>query len=72
MGPILAILAAQRAGDSDVVNRYLPQVLDVAVFRTEGVLPRLRHRIGDVALMDTIHAALVRAGVPPAALTGPF
>lgn len=72
LGPILAIMAAQRAGDSDVVNRYLPQVLDVAVFRTEGVLPRLRHRIGDVALMDTIHAALVRAGVPPAALTGPF
>lgn len=72
LGPILAIMAAQRAGDSDVVNRYLPQVLDVAAFRTEGVLPRLRHRIGDVALMDTIHAALVRAGVPPAALTGPF
>jgi TolB-like protein/Flp pilus assembly protein TadD len=72
LGPILAIMAAQRAGDSDVVNRYLPQVLDVAAFRTEGVLPRLRHRIGDVVLMDTIRAALVTAGVPPAALTGPF
>ena len=72
LGPILAIMAAQRAGDSDVVNRYLPQVLDVAAFRTAGVLPRLRQRIGDVVLMDTIRAALVRAGVPPAALTGPF
>ena len=72
LGPILAIMAAQRAGDGDVVNRYLPQVLDVAAFRNEGVLPRLRQRIADVVLMDTIRAALVRAGVPPAALTGPF
>ena len=72
LGPILAIMAAQRAGDGDVVNRYLPQVLDVAAFRVAGVLPRLRQRIADVVLMDTIRAALVRAGVPPAALTGPF
>jgi len=72
LGPILAIMAAQRAGDSDVVNRYLPQVLDVAAFRAEGVLPRLRERISDVVLVDTIRATLVRAGVPPAALTGPF
>jgi TolB-like protein len=72
LGPILAIMAAQRSGDSAVVNRYLPQVLDVAAFRARGVLPQLRERIGDVVLMDTIRAALVRAGVPPAALTGAY
>lgn len=72
LGPVLAILAGQRAGDSAVVNRYLPQVLDNAGFRARGVLPQLRKRIGDVVLMDAIRAALVRAGVPPATLTHPF
>ena len=72
LGPILAIMAAQRSGDSAVVNRYLPQVLDVAAFRARGVLPRLRARITDNQLMDAIRAALVQAGVPPAALIRAF
>jgi tetratricopeptide (TPR) repeat protein/TolB-like protein len=72
LGPILAIMAAQRSGESDVVNRYLPQVLDVAAFRAKGVLPRLRERIGDDGLMDSIRNALVQAGVPPTALIRSF
>lgn len=72
LGPILAIMAGQRSGDSSVVNRYLPQVLDVASFRAQGVLPRLRERIGDEQLMESIRLALVEAGVPPAALTTAF
>ena len=72
LGPIFAIMAAQRAGDSAVVNRYLPQVLDVAAFRTRGVLPRLRERIGDDQLIDEIRASLTQAGVPWATMTRPF
>lgn len=72
LGPILAIMAGLGARDSAVVNRYLPQVLDVAEFRSRGVLPRLRDRISDDALIETIRAALLEAGVPPAALTGSF
>lgn len=72
LGPILAIMAAQRSGDRAVVNRYLPQVLDVASFRAQGVLPRLRKRIGDDALMDAIRSALIQAGVPPTALIRSF
>jgi len=72
LGPILAIMAGQGAGDSAVVNRYLPQVLDVATFRAKGVLPRLRERISDDLLMDGIRLALVEAGVPAAALIGSF
>lgn len=70
LGPILAIMAAQGAGDGAVVNRYLPQVLDVTSFRAQGVLPRLRERIGDDLLMDGIRRALVQAGVPASALVG--
>jgi hypothetical protein len=72
LGPIFAIMAAQQAGDSAVVNRYLPQVLDVATFRTQGVLPRLRERIGDDQLIDEIRASLTQAGVPWATMTRPF
>lgn len=72
LGPILAIMAGQRAGDSAVVNRYLPQVLDVTAFRAKGVLPRLRERVGDDQLLDSIRTALIQAGVPPMALVRGF
>jgi TolB-like protein/Flp pilus assembly protein TadD len=68
LGPILAIMAGQGAGDSAVVNRYLPQVLDVAAFRAGGVLPRLRQRITDEVLIEAIGGALLNAGVPRDAL----
>ncbi len=72
LGPILAILAGQRAGDGEIVNRYLAQVLDVSSFRTVGVLPRLLERVQDVALLEQIRGSLTAAGVPPQALNGPF
>ncbi len=72
LGPILAIMAAQGSGDSAVVSRYLPQVLGVEAFRAQGILPRLRERIGDPMLMSSIRTALVKAGVPAAALIRAF
>ena len=72
LGPILAIMAAQQSGDSAVVNRYLPQILDVASFRTGGVMPRLRQRVTDDGLMYSMRLALLEAGIPPAALSQSF
>ncbi|WEK05166.1 MAG: hypothetical protein P0Y65_02610 [Candidatus Devosia phytovorans] len=72
LGPVLAIMAAQQAGNGDVVNRYLPEVLEVASFRAKGVLPRLRERISDDGLIDSIRGSLTEAGVPWAALTRGF
>ena len=72
LGPILAIMAAQGSGDSATVSRYLPQVLDVSTFRAQGILSRLRQHITDPLLMDSIRAALVKAGVPTAALVRAF
>ena len=72
VGPIIAILAGQAIGSSTAVNRYLPQVLELAAFRAEGVLPRLRQRISDETLLEQIRAGLLAAGVPAAALEAPF
>lgn len=72
LGPVLAIMAAQEAGDSAVVNRYLPRVLEIASFRAAGVLPQLRKRISDAGLLGRIGATLAAAGVPPASLNGGF
>lgn len=72
VGPILAIMAAQKAGDSAVVNRYLPEVLDVATFRTRGIVPRLMDRISDEAMRRAMTQALLDAGLPAEALSRPF
>ncbi len=72
LGPILAVMAGQGLGDTDVVNRYLPRVLDLASFRADGVLTRLRERISDDGLLDDIRMALLSAGVPEAALDNAY
>lgn len=72
LGPILAIMAGQAGGNGDVVNRYLPQVLEMPEFRARGVLTRLRERVSDDALLQDMRTALVAAGVPPASLISSF
>jgi tetratricopeptide (TPR) repeat protein len=68
IGPVLAILAADAAGDDAQVSRQLPRVLDVASFRNVGIMTQLRRRITDTALLDRIRVALTDAGVPPLSL----
>ena len=72
LGSVLAVVAASEAGNAGVVSRYLPQVLEIAAFRASGILPQLRKRIGDAALLNQIGVVLTTAGVPKAALEGPF
>jgi hypothetical protein len=66
------VAAGTAAGNPDVVNRYLPQVLEQPRFRALGILPRLRQRITDPALITMIRNKLIIAGVPEAALASPF
>lgn len=68
MGPILAILAAEGAGDQAQVMRQLPRVLEVPSFRSVGIVTQLRRRITDPALLDRIRTVLAEAGVPPLSL----
>lgn len=72
LGPVLAVMAGQALGDADIVNRYLPRVLDFAGFRSHGVLTQLRQSISDEKLLREIRVALLSAGVPAAALNGPY
>lgn len=72
LGSVLAAVAASESGNASVVNRYLPEVLEISGFRASGILPRLGQRISDKALLGRIGAALIAAGVPQRALSGPF
>lgn len=68
LGPVLAVVAGQKGGDLDIVNRYLPQVLDVPSFRSAGIMKGLSARITDAALLSQLMDGLLQAGVPAAAL----
>lgn len=72
LGPVLAVIAALNAGEGDTVNRFLPQVLEETAFRAQGILPRLQERISDRVLLADIRKGLIEAGVPSAALNGPY
>ncbi len=72
MGATIAVVAAFRSSDVDVLNRYFAQLLDVTRYRRFGILPVLRQRILDSALLGEIAAQLKRAGVSDAALDGNF
>lgn len=68
IGPILAILAAEGAGDQAQVARQLPRVLEVPSFRSVGIVTQLRRRVTDTVLLDHIRIALIDAGVPALSL----
>ena len=72
LGPVLAVVAGQGAGNSAIVDRYLPQIMDVPEFQHKGILPRLRQTVTDPALMDAIRRGLAATGVPANALEQPF
>jgi len=72
MGATIAVVAGFRSGNVDVLNRYFAQLLDVTRYRRFGILPVLRQRILDSALLDEIAVQLKRAGVADVALDGDF
>ncbi len=71
-GPVTALAAAPMVGRNDLIDRYRPIVLGNAHFQSVGILPRLSILIKPQILLDRIKAGLTLAGVPPAAITGPF
>lgn len=72
LGPIVAVTAGTAVGNADVVNRYLPQILEQPQFRARGILPQLSRRLTDPVLITLIRTNLTQAGVPQAALDAPF
>jgi tetratricopeptide (TPR) repeat protein len=72
LASVVAAVAAFRSGAAPVLNRYFAQLLDVTRFRRFGILPVLRQRIPDAALVGEIATQLKRAGVADEALNGSF
>ena len=71
-GPVTALAAAPIVGRNDLIDRYRPIVLNNSHFQSVGILPRLSILIKPQILLDRLKAGLILAGVPPAAVAGPF
>ncbi|HVY50563.1 MAG TPA: hypothetical protein VHA07_03285 [Devosia sp.] len=71
-GPLVAVAAAPAIGRSDIVDRYRPQILGNPAFQRVGILPRASLMVKPQILIDRLREGLVLAGIPPAALDGPF
>jgi tetratricopeptide (TPR) repeat protein len=71
-GSAVATAAGYELRRSDIVDRYLPMVMTTQGFHQVGILPRLRIRLRDPAVLRQLGEALVAAGVPRDALSGPF
>lgn len=72
LGPILALLAAEGAHDVDMLGQTLPSILEVATFRSAGIMARLKRRMTDPVLLGQIEEALLEAGVPARNLVSAF
>jgi tetratricopeptide (TPR) repeat protein len=71
-GPVTALAAAPIVGRNDLIDRYRPIVLNNPHFQSVGILPRLSILIKPQILLDRLKTGLILAGVPPAAVVGPF
>lgn len=72
LASVVATVAAFRTGSEEVLNRFFAQMLDVTRFRQFGILPVLRQRIPDAALVDQISIELQAAGVATSSLNSRF
>ena len=72
MGSVIAVVAASRQSDADVLNRYIAQLVEVTRFRRYGILPVLRSRIPDESLVAAIAIGLTSAGLKLNTLNGPY
>ena len=71
-GPVVALAAAPHAARQDLIDRYRPMVMSNPHFQVGGILPRLAMRMRTEVVFDSVRQGLLLAGVPPAALDGPF
>lgn len=72
LGPTIALAAAPVVGRLDLIDRYRPLVMANPHFQDRGIMPRLEQLYNVPVVLDRIREGLVLAGVPPAAIDGPF
>ena len=68
LASVIATVAARRQNAETALNRALAQLLEVTRFKRFGILPVVRQRIKDAALVATIAEGLAAAGVTEAQL----
>jgi hypothetical protein len=71
-GAAIALAAAPYVGRNDLIDRYRPALLGNPHLQSVGILPRLGMTIKPLVLLQKLRDGLVLAGVPPAAIDGPF
>lgn len=72
LGPAIVVAAAPVIGRNDLIDRYRPMILSNPHFQAGGIMTRLMQYYRMPVLLDRIREGLVLAGIPPAALNGPF
>lgn len=72
LGQVLVLAAAPLAGRNELVGRFTPIVLRNPQLQQRGILPVVSASLPQQSLLDQLKAGLTAAGVPQAALTGPF
>lgn len=66
LGPVLAIAAARGAGDLELASRYVNRIVEAPANGAQRLIERLRLRIEDQDLLETLLDALEWAGLPAA------
>lgn len=72
LGLAMLVAAAPGAARSDLVDTYLPFLLNWPRFRAQGIIPRLSVRIGDLDMLDALRIGLIRAGISQERLSRPY
>jgi len=72
IGQVLVLGAAPLAGRNELVGRFTPIVLRNPQLQQRGILPVVSALLPQPGLLDQLKNGLTSAGVPQAALTGPF
>lgn len=72
LGPVIALAAAPVVGRLDLIDRYRPLIMGNPHFQERGIMLRLQQLYNLPVVLDRIREGLVLAGIPPAAIDGPF
>jgi tetratricopeptide (TPR) repeat protein len=72
LGPAIAMAAAPVIGRNDLIDRYRPVIMGNPHFQAGGIMTRIEVLYKTPDLVDRIREGLILAGIPPAALDGPF
>ena len=68
----MALAAAGLAGDERAMADFQPRIMSTESLRRFGVMPWLRIRIKDQAVLERLAEGLSAAGIPASALTAQF